>query len=91
MSQLNIKSPANVEGLAASVQKMANSQLIDNEMLYSWLRKTGSSKETQSPNSTKQSNSSRVLKSVNGSQSASVISPYENSKFFGHGSTDLVL
>jgi hypothetical protein len=52
MSQLNIKSPANVEGLAASVQKMANSQLIDNEMLYSWLRKAGSSKETQSPNST---------------------------------------
>jgi hypothetical protein len=47
-TQMNLKIPANVDGLATYLQKTANSQFFDNSDLYDWLRTLASDKNVSS-------------------------------------------
>lgn len=95
-TQLNLKVPTNVKGLANYLQESANSQLIDNANLYGWLRALGSDKnETTYESSTlNQTNSttSRMLNATADDESLiAKTSAYQDSKFYGHGSTEKVI
>jgi len=92
---MNLKIPANVDGLAIYLQETANSQFFDNYSLYGWLRKLASDKNVSKPtNSTQTNSTSRLLNASKLNISESPLaktSSFQDSKFYGHGSTEKVI